>query len=63
MIKDLCLLGLAYGIVLSAMCHALDTPEVEYSWSTKKCVRVVYMDGTFGSCDKLPSRFDKVWVK
>lgn len=63
MIKDLCLLGLVFGAILGVVYHALGTPEVEYSWSTKQCVRVVYMDGTFGSCDKLPSKFDKVWVK
>jgi hypothetical protein len=43
LIGSLCLL--IWGIVIYLILRALDTPEVEYSWSTKQCVRVVYMDG------------------
>ena len=46
-----------------ALCKALNTPEVEVSYSTKKCVRVVYMDGTITDCAKLPKKYDIVWVK
>jgi hypothetical protein len=38
-------------------------PEVEMSWSTKECKRVVYMDGTITNCDVLPENYDIVWVK
>ena len=61
LIGSLCLL--VWGIVIYLTLRALDTPEVEYSWSTKQCVRVVYMDGKTTNCDVLPDRFDKVWVK
>lgn len=61
LIGSLCLL--IWGIVIYLILRALDTPEVEYSWSTKQCVRVVYMDGKITNCDVLPDRFDKVWVK
>ena len=61
LIGSLCLL--VWGIVIYLILRALDTPEVEYSWSTKQCVRVVYMDGKTTNCDVLPDRFDKVWVK
>lgn len=54
---------LVWGLVIYLIFLALDTPEVEYSWSTKKCVRVVYMNGKTTNCDVLPDRFDKVWVK
>lgn len=54
---------LIWGIVIYLILRALDTPEVEYSWSTKQCVRVVYMNGKTTNCDVLPDRFDKVWVK
>lgn len=46
-----------------ALCKALNTPEVEFSWETKKCVRVVYMNGTITDCSKLPKKYDRVWVK
>lgn len=46
-----------------ALCKALNTPEVEISYSTKRCVRVVYMDGTITDCSVLPKKYDKVWVK
>ena len=46
-----------------ALCKALNTPEVEISYSTKRCVRVVYMDGTITDCSVLPKKYNKVWVK
>lgn len=46
-----------------ALCRALDTPEVEFSWETKQCVRVVYMNGRITDCSVLPDRYDHVWVK
>ena len=46
-----------------ALCRALDTPEVEFSWETKRCVRVVYMNGRITDCSVLPDRYDHVWVK
>ena len=61
LIGSLCLL--VWGIVIYLILRALDTPEVEYSWSTKQCVRIVYMNGKTTNCDVLPDRFDKVWVK
>ena len=61
LIGSLCLL--VWGIVIYLILRALDTPEVEISWSTKECKRVVYMDGTTTNCDVLPERYDVVWVK
>jgi len=54
---------LIWGIVIYLILRALDTPEVEFSWSTKQCVRVVYMDGKTTNCDVLPDRYDIVWGK
>lgn len=51
------------GFLVFCFITAINTPEVEYSWETKKCVRVVYMDGTTTNCDVLPDKYDKVWVK
>ena len=47
----------------TALSMALNTPEVEFSWETKQCVRVVYMDGRTTDCKVLPRKYDKVWVK
>lgn len=54
---------LIWGIVIYLLLRALDTPEVEFSWSTKQCVRVVYMDGKTTNCDVLPDKYDIVWRK
>ena len=65
--KDNLLLGLFAVASLVFFCmslhSALNTPEVEFSWETKKCVRVVYMNGTITDCSVLPKKYDKVWVK
>ena len=69
-LKEFMQIVLAIGAVMfviaifsTALSTALNTPEVEYSWSTKQCVRVVYMDGRTKDCKVLQKRFDKVWVK
>lgn len=54
---------LIWGIVIYLILRALDTPEVEFSWATKQCVRVVYMNGKTTNCDVLPERYDIVWGK
>ena len=46
-----------------ALYNALNRPEVEVSWSTKKCVRVVYMDGRTTDCSVLPEKYDQIWVE
>ncbi len=54
-------------IILLALLYAVwdfaNMPEVEVSNASGECVRVVYADGKTGSCNKLPKRFDRVWVQ
>lgn len=40
---------------------ATDTPDVIFSYSSKQCVKIIYPNGTEGSCDKLPGKFNHVW--
>lgn len=54
---------LAVATLSWIMFNSLNTPEVEVSWSTKQCIRVVYMDGTTDTCDNKPEKYDIVWVK
>lgn len=54
---------LAVAILSWIMFNSLNTPEVEVSWSTKQCIRVVYMDGTTDTCDNKPEKYDIVWVE
>ena len=65
--KDNLLLGLFTVASLVFFCvsmhSALNTPEVELSYSTKQCKRVVYMDGTITDCSVLPKKYDIVWVR
>lgn len=41
----------------------LDLPEVHISYLTRECVRVVNADGSAGSCEALPDRYERVWVE
>lgn len=61
--KEIVLSILAFVGFFGMIWYGMNTPEVHYSWSTKQCVKVVYMDGKTDSCDNLPSKFDKVWVE
>jgi hypothetical protein len=64
--KDLFWCLVAVFVLLGVACmifNAINTPEVEFSWSTKQCVRVVYMDGKTTDCSSLPEKYDHVWVK
>ena len=54
---------LIVAILSWIMFNSLNTPEVEVSWTTKQCIRVVYMDGTTDTCDNKPEKYDIVWVK
>ena len=36
-------------------------PVVEWSWTTQECVRVFPPEA--GTCDLLPERYEKVWVR
>lgn len=53
-------------IVLASVCaaaaiYALRIPTVQVSNTTHKCVKVV--PASAGTCDKLPAKYERVWVK
>lgn len=52
-----------FGSILYMTHYALSLPEVEFSYSTKKCVKVIDADGGVHSCKHLPRKFYHVWVK
>ena len=39
----------------------LSQPEVIFSYTTKKCVKVINADGTLGDCSKLPENYIFTW--
>ena len=43
------------------MWMALTAPIVYVSWTTKECVQVVPPEA--GTCDDLPKRYGRVWVR
>lgn len=49
------------AVLIWAFIIATDTPDVIYSYSSKKCVKVIYPDGTEGDCANLPRKFNHVW--
>lgn len=59
---------LAFAVLLLgglawAFADYLDRPDVHISYLTRECVRVVNADGTPGSCEALPDRYERVWVE
>ena len=46
---------------LSLFWLALSVPIVEWSWTTGECVRVIPPEA--GTCDQLPKRYEKAWVR
>lgn len=53
----------APAVLIWAFIQATDTPDVIFSYSTKQCVKVINADGSEGSCDNLPKKFNHVWGK
>lgn len=49
------------AVLIWAFIVATDTPDVVFSYSSKQCVKVIYPDGTNGSCNNLPSKFNFIW--
>ena len=39
----------------------LGQPEVIFSYTTKKCVKVINADGSSGDCSKLPENYVFTW--
>lgn len=39
----------------------LGQSEVIFSYTTKKCVKVINADGTLGNCSKLPENYIFTW--
>ena len=39
----------------------LGQSEVIFSYTTKKCVKVINADGSLGNCSKLPENYIFVW--
>jgi hypothetical protein len=56
--------GLVLGFTVNAVEAALDMPDVYWSNTTNECVGVVnYAKNDDYSCENLPSKYNKVWVK
>ena len=44
--------------------YAVSLPTVEFSYSTKECVRIIESDGSVHLCpDDLPEKYLSSWVK
>lgn len=61
-------IGLLATLIVALLINAVMTiasmPDVYFSHSDGTCVKVInYADGDTFSCEKLPSRYNHVWVK
>jgi hypothetical protein len=69
--QALCLLAvlLAGCVLIGSFAAALDRPQVHFSWGTQECVRVVDLKAEHEgvksqwSCDRLPEKYERVWVE
>lgn len=50
-------------IVILGLLSITDSPDVMFSHSTGKCVKVVMPDGSLGSCNRLPKKYNHYWVQ
>ena len=61
--------GYAMGVIglvaiFFALTTSLDIPDVLISHSTNECVSVInYTDEDIYSCENMPTKYNKVWVK
>ena len=46
---------------IAVLWMAVSVPVVEWSWLTGECVRVVPPEA--GTCNELPGRYERVWVR
>lgn len=51
------------ALMVYAFMQLTGTPDVIFSYSTKKCVKVINADGTAGDCSKLPDKYNHIWGK
>lgn len=67
-VAGLLMAGASIYFLVWAMLQAVDMPEVHVSSATGKCVRVVDFRAkdegreSAYSCDRLPDKYDRVWV-
>lgn len=64
--RDTVLGFLAASCMSVAMGYAgaswLNLPIVLVDVNTKQCVAVMLADGTVGSCERMPTKYDRQWV-
>jgi|TARA_B110000503_G_scaffold7477_1_gene10213 hypothetical protein len=50
--------------IFFALTTSLDIPDVLISHSTNECVSVInYTDEDIYSCENMPTKYNKIWVK
>lgn len=60
----LLVLALVLGLGARSVIRSIaDQPDVYTSYLTRECVRVENVDGTAGDCNKLPERYNNIWVE
>ena len=59
--KHLSFIALLVALFYLVIWIATSVTIVEWSWTTQECVRVIPPEA--GSCDQLPDRYERRWVK
>lgn len=61
------ILGLLCLVVASALASVviqyIELPVVQESAATGKCVKVIFYDGSLGSCENLPEKYIHEYVR
>lgn len=50
------------AMTLAVFSNIINTPTVLVDINTKECVAVMMADGTKGSCNQMPVKYDRQWV-
>ena len=58
------LIGCLFAVVVLILSTATSIPEVQVSHSSNECVQVInYDEDDSYSCENMPTKYIKVWVK
>ena len=51
------------GLAMFAFNTWISVPDVEFSYSSGGCVKVINYDDSAYNCENLPAKFNHIWVK
>lgn len=60
-IEEIAIISIVSIVFAALVWYATGVPQVQISNTTQKCVKVV--PASAGTCENLPAKYERVWVK